>query len=151
MLITFYRDRELINDHSSGINEHKLGIPSCFDTLKNIEGNSNECLEVIYDSYFDIKDIDLSFLQLNPHDRSLITCESEEQSNLEIVPNRFHLQANNHTYDFNFQETIPIYDLYDDQARIFIQSHSPLSNSQVGINNHSNFIILPNSCEEEIA
>lgn len=63
----FYQDRELINYHSSRINEHELNIP-CFDTLNDIEGNSNECHEVIDDNYFDIEDIDLSSLQLNPYD-----------------------------------------------------------------------------------
>ena len=86
----------------------------------------------------------MSSLQLNPHDQSLITCENEEQYNLEIIPNSSHFQTNNHTYDFSIQETIPIYDLYDDQARIPIKIHSLLFNSQVGINNHSNCIILPN-------
>ena len=87
---------------------------------------------------------------MNSHDQSLITCENEERSNLEIVPNNSHFQTNNHNYDFGIQEIIPIYDLYDDQDRISIQSHTPLSNSQMGINNHSNYIIMPNSCEDEI-
>ena len=46
--IIFYQDRELINDHSFGINEHELNIPSCFDTLNKIEGNSNECLQICF-------------------------------------------------------------------------------------------------------
>ena len=83
--LVFIRIKITINDHSTEINEHELNIPSCFDTLKKIEGNSNECLEVIYDSYFDIEDIDLSSLQLNPHDKSLITCENEENYNLEYI------------------------------------------------------------------
>ena len=58
--------------------ENDLNIPSCFDTLNEIEGNYKECLEVIYDSYFDIEDIDLSSSQLNPYDQSRITCENEE-------------------------------------------------------------------------
>ena len=42
--ISIYQDRELINDHSSDINEHELNIPCYFDTLNKIEGNYNECL-----------------------------------------------------------------------------------------------------------
>ena len=78
MPISFYQDRKLINDHSSGINEHELNITSCFNSLNKMEGNSNECVEIIYDNYFDIEDIDVSSLQLNLHDQSLITCENEE-------------------------------------------------------------------------
>ena len=51
------------------------------DTLGKIEGNSNECCEIIYDSYFDIEDINLSSSQLNPHDQSQIKCENKEHSN----------------------------------------------------------------------
>jgi len=79
--ISFYQDRELIIDHSSGINEHVIYIPSWFDTMDEIKGNSNECRKVIYDSYFDIEDIDLSFSQLKLHDQSQIICENEEHSN----------------------------------------------------------------------
>jgi len=68
--ISFYQDREIVIDHSSGINEHVLYIPSCFDTLDEIERNSNECYEVIYDSYFDIQDINLYPSQLNPHNQT---------------------------------------------------------------------------------
>ena len=118
--------------------------------MNKIEGNSNECLEVIYDSYFDIEDIDSSSLQLNHHDQSIVTCEIEEQSNSEIISKSSHFQTINHTHDFSIQETIPIYDLYDDQAHIPIHSHNPLLNSQVGISNNSYCIILPNSCEEKI-
>lgn len=69
--INFYQDRKSNIDYSFGIN-----IPSCFDTLDEIAGNSNECREVIYDSYFHIKDTDLSSFQLNPHNQSQITCEN---------------------------------------------------------------------------
>ena len=82
--------------------------------MNKIEGNFNECLEVIYDNYFDIEDIDLSSLQFNLHDQSQMTYENEEQFDSKIVSNSSHFQKNNHTYDFSIQETIPIYDLYDD-------------------------------------
>jgi len=79
-----------------------LYIPSCFDTLDKIKGNSNECRKVIYHSYFDIEDIDLSTSLLNPHNQSLIKCENEEHSNLEIVSNSSHVQKIiNHTHDFS--------------------------------------------------
>lgn len=98
--ISFYQDTELMIDHSSGINEHVLYIPSCFDTLDKIEGNSNECREFIYDSFFDIEDIYLPTSLLNPHDQNLIKCENEEHSNSEIVSNSSHFQKINHTHDF---------------------------------------------------
>jgi len=99
--INFYQDRELIIDHSFGINEHVLHIHSCVDTLDEIERNCNECREFIYDSYFDIKDIDLFTSLLNPHDQSLMKCENEEHSNSEIVLNGSHFQTINHTHDFS--------------------------------------------------
>ena len=82
------------------------------EELDQIEMNSNECCEVIYDSYFDIEDIDLSASLLNPHDQSLIKCENEEHSNLEIVSSSSHFQIINHTHDFSIRENITFYDLY---------------------------------------
>lgn len=78
-----------------------LHIPSCFDALDEIEGNSNECHDVSYDSYLDIENIDSSSSQLNPLDQSQITCENDEHCNSKIVSNSSHFQRINHTHDFN--------------------------------------------------
>jgi len=105
---------------------------------------------VIYDSYFDSEDIDLSTSLLNYHDQSLIKCENEEHSNSEIVSNSSHFQTINHTHDFNIQKTIPMHNLCDDQTLIAIHIHDSLSNSQVDIGNHYNSTIMAKSCEKEI-
>jgi len=40
--LSFYQDREAINDHSFAINEHEILVPPCLDILDEIEGNSKE-------------------------------------------------------------------------------------------------------------
>lgn len=66
--ISFHQDRESFIDHSYGINEHVVHIPSCFDTSDESGENFNECSEVIYDNYSECEDVHLSSYTLNPHD-----------------------------------------------------------------------------------
>jgi len=150
MPINSYKDRETIFDHYFGINKHVLYIPSCFDTLDEIEGNSNKYREVIYDNHSNNEYVDLYSFQVNPHEKIPNTYEDEERFNSEIIPTNPHSQVENYLHDFDIQKNIPIYDSYHDQALIHIHGHNSLSNSQVGIDNHSNFIILAKSCEKEI-
>ena len=150
LLSSFYQDREAINDHSFAINEHEILVPPCLDILDEIEGNSRESCEVIYDDYSDIEDVDFNFSQKNPHDKIQITSENEERFNLEIIPTNPHFRAANYLHDFIIRENFPIYYSYRDQALIPTHNHNSFSNSQVGIQNYSNSIILANSCENEI-
>lgn len=125
-------------------------IPSCFDTSNGSVENFNECLEVIYNNYSDIEDVDLSSHTLNHHDQSQIILENEEKLNSKIVTTSSHFQTINHTHGFNIQEPIPIYDFYDDTILTSIHNPNPLSNSRIGIGDHSESIILANYCKEEI-
>lgn len=45
-------------DHSFAINESEILVPPCLNILDEIEGNSREYCEVIYDDYSDIEDVD---------------------------------------------------------------------------------------------
>jgi len=146
----FYQDRETIIDHYFGINKHVLYIPSCFDTLDEIEGNSNKYREVIYDNYSDNEDVDLYSYQVNPHEKNQNAYEDEECFNLEIIPTNPHSQAANYLHDFDIQEIVPIYYSYHDEGPIPIHGHNSLSNAQVGIGNHSNSIILAKYCEKKL-
>ena len=118
--------------------------------MDEIEGNSKEYCEVIYDNYSDTKDVDFCSSQENPHDKIQITSENEEHFNLEIIPTNAHPRIANYLHDFTIRENIPIYDSYHDQTPIPTHNHNSLSNSQVGIGNYSNSIILANPYENEI-
>lgn len=142
--LSFYQDREAINDHSFAINENEILVPPCLDILDKIEGNSRESCEVIYDNYPDIEDVDFYSSKGSPHGKIQITSKNEEHFNLEIIPTIPHSKVDNHLHDFTIRENIPIYYSYHDQAFIPIHNHKSLSNSQVGIRNYSNSIILAN-------
>jgi len=123
--------------------------------LDEIEGNSREYCEIIYDNYFDIEDIDFYSSKENRHEKIQITSENEEHFNLKIIPTNPHSKAANYLHDFTIRENIPIYDSYHKQAfsyhkQAFIPTHNQnsLTNSQVGIDNYSNSIILANPCEK---
>ena len=120
------------------------------DILDEIERNSRESCEVIYDDYSDIEDVDFYYSQENPHDKIQITSEDEEHFNLGIIPTNPHFRAANYLHDFTIQEIIPIYDSYEDQTLIPIHNHNMFSISQVGIRNYPNSIILAIRCENEI-
>jgi len=120
------------------------------DILDKIEGNSREYCEVIYDNYSEIEDVNFYSSKKSPYEKIQITSENEEHFNLEIIPTNPHSKADNHLHDFTIQENIPIYDSYHDQAFIPVHNHKSLSNSQVGIRNYSNSIILANPCGKEI-
>ena len=74
--LSFYQDREAINDHSFAINEHEIFIPPCFNVLDEIEGNSREYCKAIYDNYSNIEVVDFYSSQENPHDKIQITFEN---------------------------------------------------------------------------
>ena len=120
------------------------------DILDKIEGNSRESCEVIYDNYSDIEDVDFYSSKESPHEKIQITFENEEHFNLEIIPTNPHSKVDNHLHDITIRENIPIYDSYHDHAFIHVHNHKYFSNSQVGIRNYSNSIILANPCENEI-
>jgi len=120
------------------------------DILDEIEGNSRESCEVVYDNYSDIEDIDFYSFQENPHDKILITSENEERFKLEIIPTYSHFRVANYLHDFTISENIPIHDSYSYQAPIPTHDHNSFSNSQVEIQNYSNSIILANPCENKI-
>lgn len=148
--LNFYQDKETIIDHSFATNKHEIFVPPCLDILDEIEGNYTESCEVIYDNYPEIEDVDFYSFQENPHDKSRITYENGKPFNLEIIPTNPHFRVENYLHDFTIQENIPIYDSYHDQALIPTHNHNSFSNSQVGIQNYSNSIILANPCENEI-
>ena len=66
--INFYQDRKTIIDHSFAINKHKIFSP-CFDILDEIEGNSREYCEVIYDNYSDIEEVDFYSSKESAHEK----------------------------------------------------------------------------------
>ena len=148
--LSFYQYREAKNDHSFAINEHEILVPPCLDILDKIEGNSRESCEVIYDNYSDIEDVDFYSSKESPHEKIQITSKNEEHFNLEIISTNPHSKADNHLHDFTIRENITIYDSYHDQDFIPVHNHKSLSNSQFGIRNYSNSIILANPCEKEI-
>lgn len=141
--MSFYQDRETTIDYSFTINEHEIFIPHCFDILDEINGNSREYCEVAYDNYSDIEGVDYYL-----HEKIQITFENEGHFNLEIIPTNPHSKVANYLHDLTIQENIPIYDSYHDQAFIPTHNNNSVSNSQVGIGNYSNFIILVNPCEK---
>jgi len=75
---------------------------------------------------------------------------NEERFNLEIIPTNPPFRAANYLHDFIIRENFPIYDSYRGQAFIPTYDHNSFSNSQVGIQNYSNYITMANPCEKEI-
>ena len=75
---------------------------------------------------------------------------NEEHFNLEIISTNPHPRVANYLHDFTIRENIPIYDSYHDQTPIPTHNHNSLFNSQVGIGNYSNSIILANPCEKKL-
>ena len=148
--LNFYQNKETIIDHSFATNEHEIFVPPCFGILDEMEGNSRQSCEVIYDDYSDIEDVDFYTSQENPHEKIQITPENEEHFNLGIISTNLHFRAANYLHDFTIQEIIPIYDSYEDQTPIPIHNHNSFSISQVGIQNYPNSIILAIPCENEI-
>jgi len=114
--------------------------------ILNEKEKSRESCEVIYDNYFDIEDVDLS---RENHQKLQMTSRNERYSNSKIISTDPHSKEENHLHDFTIQESISVYDSYHDQVFTPVHNHNSLSNSQYGVRNYSNFIILANPCEKK--
>lgn len=104
---------------------------------------SRETCRIIYDNYFEDDDVvDLSQVTQQSSD-------NERCSNSRIISVKPHSRAIDHSHSFTVQDNIPIYDSYHEQTPIPVPNQNLSSDSQDGIRNCSDPIIMASSCKEE--
>lgn len=104
---------------------------------------SRETCRIIYDSYFEDDDVvDLSQITQQSSD-------NERCSNSRIISVKPRSRETDHLHSLIVQDNILIYDSYHEQTPIPVPSQNLSSDSQDGIRNCSDPIILANSCKEE--
>lgn len=143
------------NDSSLGFQDKKTAIEHPLVIFKqepldlpcrkifDEEEKYREACKIIYDSYFDDDDaVDLSQVTQQSSD-------IERYSNSRIISVNPHSRVMDPLHDFTIQDNISIYDSYHEQTTMHVPNHNLFPDSQDGIQNCSDPIILANSCEKE--
>ena len=125
-----FQDKKTAIEHPLIIfKQEPLDLP-CLKILDKKE-KSRETYKVIYDSYFDDDDVDLSQLTQQSSD-------NERYFNSIIISVNPHFKVKDHLHDFTIQDNTPIYDSYHEESSIPICNHNLVPDSQN----------LASSCEE---